>query len=84
MEKGNKGIDIQNNFEPTYVVSPEKTKVVRELKEQVKSIRSMAGDGRRPRRRSDLLAPLSGVKIDVKTTKRIVFSEITKPAIQKQ
>jgi DNA topoisomerase-1 len=36
LEKGNRGIDIANNFEPSYVVSPEKTKVVRELKEHVK------------------------------------------------
>ena len=29
LDKGNKGIDIENDFEPHYIVSPEKYKVVK-------------------------------------------------------
>jgi DNA topoisomerase-1 len=84
LEKGNKGIDIQNNFEPTYVVSPEKTKVVRELKEQVKKASEVWLATDEDREGEAISWHLcQELKLDVKTTKRIVFSEITKPAIQK-
>ena len=36
LDKGDKGIDIENNFKPQYIVSPEKKKVVKELKDHVK------------------------------------------------
>lgn len=84
LEKGNKGIDIANNFEPFYVVSPEKTKVVRELREQVKKSTEVwlaTDEDREGEAISWHLA--QELKLDLKTTKRIVFSEITKPAIQK-
>ena len=32
LEKNDMGIDIKNNFQPTYIVPPEKQKVVSELK----------------------------------------------------
>lgn len=84
LEKGNKGIDIQNNFEPTYVVSPEKTKVVRELKEQVKKASEVWLATDEDREGEAISWHLcQELKLDVKNTKRIVFSEITKPAIQK-
>ncbi len=84
LEKGNKGIDIQNNFEPHYVVSPEKTKVVRELKEHVKKSTEVWLATDEDREGEAISWHLcQELKLDVKTTKRIVFSEITKPAIQK-
>ncbi len=84
LEKGNKGIDIANNFEPSYVVSPEKTKVVRELKEHVKKATEVwlaTDEDREGEAISWHLCKELG--LNEKTTKRIVFSEITKPAIQK-
>ncbi|HRG41115.1 MAG TPA: type I DNA topoisomerase [Saprospiraceae bacterium] len=84
LEKGNKGIDIQNNFEPSYVVSPEKVKVVRELKDQVKKSSEVWLATDEDREGEAISWHLcQELKLDVKTTKRIVFSEITKPAIQK-
>jgi DNA topoisomerase I len=84
LEKGNKGIDIKNNFEPYYVVSPEKTKVVRELKEHVKKSTEVWLATDEDREGEAISWHLcQELKLDVKTTKRIVFSEITKPAIQK-
>lgn len=84
LEKGNKGIDIENNFEPSYVVSPEKVKVVRELKEQVKKSSEVWLATDEDREGEAISWHLcQELKLDVKTTKRIVFSEITKPAILK-
>ena len=39
LDKGQKGVDVKNGFEPNYIVSPEKTKVVKELKSIAKKIR---------------------------------------------
>jgi len=36
LAKGNKGVDIENDFQPNYEVSPDKTKVVNDLKSEVK------------------------------------------------
>ena len=38
LEKGGIGIDIKNDFKPNYVVTPDKQKVVRELKELAKHV----------------------------------------------
>ncbi|MEZ4911982.1 MAG: type I DNA topoisomerase [Saprospiraceae bacterium] len=84
LEKGSKGIAIDRNFEPHYVVSPEKYKVVKELKAQVEKATEVwlaTDEDREGEAISWHLAQELG--LDVKTTKRIVFSEITKPAIQK-
>jgi len=84
LEKGNKGIDIEKNFEPSYVVSPEKVKVVRELKDQVKKSSEVWLATDEDREGEAISWHLcQELKLDVKTTKRIVFSEITKPAILK-
>ena len=37
LEKGSKGIDIEHEFQPSYIVSPDKLKVVKELKDWVNS-----------------------------------------------
>lgn len=36
LDKGPKGIDVKAGFKPSYIVSPEKLKVVKDLKEWVK------------------------------------------------
>ena len=38
LAKGDKGVNIEKKFEPTYTVSPEKKKVVKELKDLVKKV----------------------------------------------
>ncbi|MFZ1749771.1 MAG: type I DNA topoisomerase [Saprospiraceae bacterium] len=84
LEKGNKGIDIENNFEPSYVVSPEKVKVVRELKDWVKKSSEVWLATDEDREGEAISWHLcKELKLDLRTTKRIVFSEITKPAILK-
>ncbi len=84
LDKGAKGIDIENNFKPSYVVSPEKTKVVKELKEWVKKVDEVwlaTDEDREGEAISWHLCEVLG--LNENTTKRIVFREITKPAITK-
>lgn len=84
LDKGKKGIDIENDFSPSYVVSPEKQKVVRELKSLAKKSSEvwLATDEDREGEAISwhLCQELS---LDPLTTPRIVFNEITKKAIQK-
>ena len=84
LEKDDMGIDINNNFKPRYKVPEEKTKVVKELKAFAKKAQEVwlaSDEDREGESISWHLAEVLG--LDVRTTKRIVFHEITKPAIEK-
>ncbi len=84
LDKGNRGVDVENNFEPHYIVSPEKVKVVRELKDLVKKSAEVWLATDEDREGEAISWHLcQELKLDIDKTKRIVFSEITKPAIQK-
>lgn len=84
LAKNDMGIDIQNKFMPQYIVSPEKTKVVNELKALAKKSDEVWLASDEDREGESISWHLAEVlKLDPKTTKRIVFHEITKPAIQK-
>ena len=76
------GIDVDHDFEPTYKISKEKKDVVKELKELTKKAKDvyLASD---PDREGEAIAwHLARVlDLDIDTTKRIVFHEVTKPAI---
>lgn len=78
------GVDINNNFQPTYVIPPDKEKVVEMLKENVQNADEvyLATD---PDREGEAiswhLAEVLNLPID--TTKRLEFHEITKKAILK-
>jgi DNA topoisomerase-1 len=77
------GVDLEHNFVPTYEISPDKEKVVNELKKIAKSATSVwlaTDEDREGEAISWHLA--EALSLDVKTTKRIVFHEITKNAIQ--
>ncbi len=84
LEKNDMGIDINNNFTPKYIVPAEKEKVVKELKSLAKKADEVwlaSDEDREGESISWHLAEL--LNLDPATTKRIVFHEITKPAIQK-
>src|SRR5674476_1174422 len=84
LEKNDMGIDIANNFTPTYIVPPEKVKVVNELKSLAKKADEVWLASDEDREGESISWHLAEVlKLDPKTTKRIVFHEITKPAIEK-
>src|ERR1019366_3592275 len=83
LEKDDMGIDVNNNFTPRYKVPDDKTKVVNELKKLAKKAEHVwlaSDEDREGESISWHLAEVLG--LDPKTTKRIVFHEITKPAIQ--
>lgn len=82
LEKDDMGIDIENNFAPRYKVPEEKAKVVRDLKQLAKKAETVwlaSDEDREGESISWHLAEVLG--LDVNSTKRIVFHEITKPAI---
>ncbi len=84
LDKGNKAVDIENGFKPKYIVSPDKTKVVKELKDWVKKSEIVwlaTDEDREGEAISWHLCEVLG--LDEKSTKRIVFREITEPAIKK-
>lgn len=84
LEKGDMGIDVKNNFKPRYIVPDEKKKVVSDLKALAKKSGEVwlaTDEDREGEAISWHLCEVLG--LDPKTTKRIVFHEITKPAIQK-
>ncbi|MEP7231307.1 MAG: type I DNA topoisomerase [Ginsengibacter sp.] len=83
LEKDDMGIDVNNHFAPRYKVPDDKAKVVKELKQFAKKADEVwlaSDEDREGESISWHLAEVLG--LDIKTTKRIVFHEITKPAIQ--
>jgi len=83
LEKNDMGIDINNNFKPKYIVPADKEKVVKELKSLAKSSDEVWLASDEDREGESISWHLAEVlKLDPKTTKRIVFHEITKPAIE--
>jgi DNA topoisomerase I len=82
LSKKNLGIDIKNNFEPDYEVPKEKAKVVSELRKAAAESKNIwiASD---EDREGEAIAwhLVSVLKLDLLTTKRIVFHEITNEAI---
>ena len=84
LEKNDMGIDIANRFRPKYIISPEKVKVVNELKSLAKKSKEVWLASDEDREGESISWHLAEVlNLDPKTTKRIVFHEITKPAIQR-
>ena len=77
------GIDIENNFQPQYVVSPDKRRVLAELKRLSESAEKTWIATDEDREGEAIGWHLANqLKLDVKTTPRIVFHEITKTAIE--
>src|SRR5436853_27055 len=84
LKKEEMGIDVNNNYKPTYIVPEEKQKVVKELKQFAKKSNEIwlaTDEDREGEAISWHLCEVLG--LDPTSTKRIVFHEITKPAIQK-
>ncbi|MEL6942332.1 MAG: type I DNA topoisomerase, partial [Bacteroidota bacterium] len=78
------GVDVDNDFQPKYVVTPDKQKVVRELKDWVKKVDDVwlaTDEDREGEAISWHLCEVLG--LDTTSTKRIVFREITAPAVKK-
>ena len=79
-----KAIDVNNNYRPDYIIPPEKEKVVSDLKKWVGKVDEVwlaTDEDREGEAISWHLAQV--LNLDVKTTKRIVFREITRLALTK-
>jgi DNA topoisomerase-1 len=76
-------VDVENNFEPKYRVPNDKRDTVNELKDAVERASEifLATD---PDREGEAIAwhLISATEMDGQRAKRVVFHEITKPAIQ--
>lgn len=84
LEKKDFGIDIQNDFTPKYEISPDKKKLVAELRKLSKESKMVwlaSDEDREGEAISWHLMETLGLKPEM--TKRIVFHEITKEAILK-
>lgn len=82
LPKSKLGVDVENNFEPHYIVSRDKTKVAKELKEVAKksdAVLFATDEDREGEAISWHLAKI--LNIEPTDAKRIVFHEITKTAI---
>jgi DNA topoisomerase-1 len=83
VKKGH-GVDIENNFTPTYEIQPDKEKVIAELKrlsQKAETVWLASDEDREGEAISWHLYEALG--LGPKKAKRIVFHEITKPAIEK-
>jgi DNA topoisomerase-1 len=83
LTKGNGAIDVENGFTPTYEVSPEKKEIITKLKKlsgEAEMVYLASDDDREGEAISWHLKEVLDLK-DSKT-RRIVFTEITKNAIQ--
>lgn len=84
LEKDDMGIDVNNQYQPRYIVPDDKERVVKELRQLAKRADEVwlaSDEDREGESISWHLAEVLG--LDPKTTKRIVFHEITAPAIKK-
>lgn len=84
LEKKDFGVDLNNNYEPRYIVSDDKKNVVRELKKKVKSAETVWLASDEDREGEAIAWHLAeALNVDKSKAKRIVFHEITKSAILK-
>lgn len=84
LEKDDMGIDVNNQYQPRYIVPDDKERVVKELRQLARKADEVwlaSDEDREGESISWHLAEVLG--LDPKTTKRIVFHEITAPAIKK-
>ena len=89
LPKSRLGVDIENNFEPSYTVLKDKKPVLKELKEELKSVDEiyLAAD---PDREGEAICwhvaaeiRAAEKKLGPKTFKRVLFNEITSSAVLK-
>lgn len=84
LEKSNDlGVDVENGYKPNYVIPPDKQKTVKELREaarQTEEVWLATDEDREGEAISWHLCEVLG--LDPQQAKRIVFHEITRPAIQ--
>ena len=82
LDKKDFGVDLENKYQPRYIISDDKKKVVSELKKLVKNSKKVWIASDEDREGEAIAWHLMEVlKLDPGSTNRIVFHEITKDAI---
>lgn len=82
--KKNMWVDIDNNFSPTYEISDGKKKVISQLRSAAKKVDQVMIATDEDREGEAIGRHVANaLKLDVATTKRITFHEITKDALTK-
>ncbi|AMC93506.1 DNA topoisomerase I [Erysipelothrix larvae] len=80
--KGGLGVDVDNDFDPTYVISKDKKDVVKELKKKAEKVDAvyLATD---PDREGEAISwhLADELGLDLNSKNRVVFNEITKEAV---
>ncbi len=81
LPKNKMGIDIENNFEPDYIIPPKAKKNIKELKEAVKKAEKiyLATD---PDREGEAISFHLAKALNIKEYERVSFNEITAGAIK--
>jgi DNA topoisomerase-1 len=77
------GVDINNDFAPSYIVSEDKEQVVRELQKLAKNAEVWLATDEDREGEAISWHLCEVLNLNMNTTKRIVFNEITAPAIKK-
>lgn len=77
------GVDINNDFAPSYIISEDKEQVVRELQKLAKTAEVWLATDEDREGEAISWHLCEVLNLDMKKTKRIVFNEITAPAILK-
>lgn len=82
LKKKELGIEINNNFNPKYIILPDKIKIVKQLTKEAKKAKTVWIASDEDREGEAIAWHLSiALKLQEKQLKRIVFHEITKNAI---
>jgi DNA topoisomerase I len=82
LSNGIKSIDIENNYTPTFKNIAAKTKYIKQIREKMKGAKEVILATDDDREGEGIAWHICKVfKLSIKTTKRIIFHEITKPAI---
>ena len=80
--KGGLGVDVDNDFKPTYIDSPDKKDVIEDLEKKIKKADSvyLATD---PDREGEAIAwhIANRFNLSLDDNNRVVFNEITKPVV---
>jgi len=81
LPKSKLGVDVEDGFEPSYTVIPERKQIISDLKKAAKEARTvyLATD---PDREGEAIAWHLAHALDLKNARRIEFNEITKGAVQ--
>ncbi len=83
LPKSKIGVDVEHDFEPHYIISRDKTKVVKELKDAAKKVDEIYFATDEDREGEAISFHLAHIlDIDPSKAKRITFHEITKTAIE--